>query len=147
MNRPIEFRRHVHGAALMLATALSVLACSSGPRWQAPPANEFLVPEITEDGSKFFIFRRDYLQAQTPRPGRDVQMEAAGSRGLRVGEFEVEARLATIMQHTGYCREGFFELYREQTFQQFTVRGECREDATAEDRLTFINEIPLNGPF
>ena len=145
MCNPTEFGHRLRMLSLLLSIALLWQACSSGPNWQAPPAAEYLIPEITEDGSKFFTFRRDYLQAQIPRPGRDAQMDAGGNRGLRVGEYEVEDRLEAIRQRTGYCREGFFELYREQTFQQFTVRGECREDATDTDRLTFISEITLSG--
>lgn len=105
------------------------------------------MPEIHADGTKFFVFRRDYLSAERepgfqpdgmrrPTPGSDNR--------VRVGEFEVEERLTLIMQTTGYCRDGFFELYREQTFQSFSVRGECREGATDADREQFQQAISLN---
>lgn len=118
---------------LVSLLALPVIACSSGPGWQAPPARESLVPHIQADGTKFFVFQRDYLRADPRRPGSDV-----------IGEFQVNERLALIMQATGYCREGFFELYREQTFQSFSVRGECREDATELDREQFQQPIILD---
>lgn len=132
---------------LGLLLVLPVLACSGGPAWQAPPANESLIPEIHADGTKFFVFQRDYLRAER-EPG--FQPEGPGGppqrtvTGIRMGEFEVEERLTVIMQTTGYCRNGFFELYREQTFQSFSVRGECREAATEADRAQFQQAIALN---
>lgn len=132
---------------LGLLLLLPVLGCSSGSAWQAPPAHESLIPEIHDDGTKFFVFQRDYLRAER-EPG--FLPAAAGvpqqrrDNGIRMGEFEVEQRLTLIMQTTGYCRDGFFELYREQTFQSFSVRGECREAATDADRENFQQAIALN---
>jgi hypothetical protein len=132
---------------LGLLFLFSAVACGSGPAWQAPPARESLVPEIHADGTKFFVFHRDYL-----RPEREPGFQPAGmsvprqqtASGIRIGEFEIEQRLTVIMQSTGYCRDGFFELYREQTFESFSVRGECREDATDADREQFQQAIALN---
>lgn len=131
---------------------LPMLSCGGGQPWQAPPARESLIPEIQADGTKFFVFQRDYLRQQ-PGQGADVgmipvdQMPGGRSdveRGVRIGEFEVESRIELVMLATGYCREGFFELYREQTFQSFSVRGECREEATDADRQQFTQPIALN---
>ncbi|MDO8908602.1 MAG: hypothetical protein Q7W55_08885 [Pseudohongiella sp.] len=130
-----------------LLLLLSMVACSSGAAWQAPPARESLVPEIHADGTKFFVFQRDYLAVEAEPGFQPPGMPGSRQRsdnGLRVGEFEVEQRLTLIMQITGYCRNGFFELYREQTFRSFSVRGECREDATDADREQFQQAIALN---
>lgn len=132
---------------LGLLLVLPVLACSSGPAWQAPLARESLVPEIHADGTKFFVFQRDYLRPEREPGFQPEGMRVPGQRqdsGIRMGEFEVEERLTVIMQTTGYCRNGFFELYREQTFQSFSVRGECRESATDADREQFQQAIALN---
>jgi hypothetical protein len=132
---------------LGLLMVLPVLACSSGPAWQAPPARESLVPEIQDDGTKFFVFQRDYLRAEREPGFQPAGMPGTRERtatGIRIGEFEVEERLSAIMLSTGYCRNGFFELYREQTFQSFSVRGECREGATDADRAQFQQAIALN---
>lgn len=132
---------------LGLLLVLPVLACSSGPAWQAPPARESLVPEINADGTKFFVFQRDYLRPEREPGFQPEGMPGSRQRpdsGIRMGEFEVEERLTLIMQTTAYCRDGFFELYREQTFESFSVRGECREDATDADRAQFQQAIPLN---
>jgi hypothetical protein len=140
--------RSVLGVLLILP----VLSCGGGLPWQAPPARESLIPEIQADGTKFFVFQRDYLRPQ-PGQGADVGVipgdrrtggQPESERGMRIGEFEVESRLELVMVATGYCREGFFELYREQTFQSFSVRGECREEANDADRQQFTQPIALN---
>lgn len=140
--------RNILGVLLILP----VLSCGGGQPWQAPPARESLIPEIQADGTKFFVFQRDYLRPQ-PGQGADVGVIPGDrmpggrpdvERGVRIGEFEVESRIELVMVATGYCREGFFELYREQTFQSFSVRGECREEATEGDRQQFTQPIALN---
>lgn len=139
-------------SVLGILLILPVLSCGGGQPWQAPPARESLIPEIQADGTKFFVFQRDYLR---PEPGQGVDVgvipndrmssgRSGAERGMRIGEFEVESRLELVMVTTGYCREGFFELYREQTFQSFSVRGECREEATEDDRQQFTQPIALN---
>lgn len=123
----------------------SLAACGGASSYVAPPANERLLPEITADGTKFFILQRDYLR---PELNTDAAT-AASPRGrsgnnLLMGERNIEQRLTLIMERTGYCREGFFELYREQTLSGFSVRGECREDANDADRERFsTGPIPL----
>lgn len=124
---------------------LTLVACGGGPNWQAPPANERLNTQIAADGTKFFVFHRSYLQFDRDdedfRRGRSM----AGQRGARssgpiYAEWDVTERLTAIMERTGYCREGFFELYREQTFSDFSVRGECREGASDADRAQFDSQ-------
>jgi hypothetical protein len=136
---------------LAVLLTLPVAACGLGSPWQAPAARESLIPEIRADGTKFFIFQRDYLRPDDPTqpfipsagPGSG-NVAARRPAGIRIGEFDVEQRIDAVMLATGYCRRGFFELYREQTFQSFSVRGECREEATAEDITQFQQPIPLN---
>ncbi len=135
--------RSVLGVLLILP----VLSCGGGQPWQAPPARESLIPEIQADGTKFFVFQRDYLRPEREPGFRSDGMQGTRPQrdnGIRIGEFDVEERLTLIMQTTGYCRNGFFELYREQTFESFSVRGECREDATDADREQFQQAIALN---
>lgn len=141
--------RRILGVLLMLP----MLGCGGGQPWQAPPARESLIPEIQADGTKFFIFQRDYLRPD-PSQGANVGVipgdrmnggRPDAERGVRIGEFDVESRIELVMVATGYCRDGFFELYREQTFQSFSVRGECREEATEEDRQQFTQPIVLNA--
>jgi|SRR5690554_5438155 len=129
--------RKISAAACLLTLA----ACGGGPNWQAPPADERLNTQIAADGTKFFVFHRSYLQFDRDDDFRRGS-PMAGQRGARssgpiYAEWDVAERLAAIMERTGYCREGFFELYREQTFSEFSVRGECREGANDADRAQF----------
>lgn len=125
---------------------LALGACGSAPGWQAPPADEYLLTRIADDDTKFFVFQRDYL----PLDGSAALNARNNQRGARrpgpvYAERHMEERLTAIMERTGYCREGFFELYREQSFSGLAVHGECREGATEEDRLLFSDEsIVLN---
>jgi len=130
---------------------LALAACSGRPNWLPPPASERLDTQIAADGTKFFVFHRSYLRPtfedRVPQRGspsaRQRQREGSGSI---YAELEVEERLTAIMERTGYCQEGFFELYRQQTFNEFWVRGECREGATDADREQFSDQsIALNS--
>lgn len=127
---------------VMLAAGLTACGMSS---YVAPPANERLVPEITAEGTKFFILQRDYLRPeQDTGVGPSARPRGRAGEELIMGERNIEQRLTLIMERTAYCREGFFELYREQTLTGFSVRGECREDATDADRERFSSgPIPL----
>lgn len=128
---------------IMLAVVL--VACGSTANYVAPPADERLLPEITADGTKFFILQRDYLRPRQ-NTGSATASRPRGRSGddWLLGERNIEQRLMLIMERTAYCREGFFELYREQTLNGFSVRGECREDATEADRERFsAGPIPL----
>lgn len=124
---------------------LLLVSCGGGPRYAPPPAEELLIPEITADGTKFFIFQRSYLRPEMADPGAPaVRRGERQSPGMSVGERDIERRLSLIMERTAYCRDGFFELYREQTLRGFSVRGECREDATEADRQQFsAGPVPL----
>jgi len=105
-----------------------------------------LIPEITDDGTKFFTFQRDYLnteQSGLPGAGRNSNRDS-GRRDVMTGEFEVTERVQAILGLTGYCREGFFERHREQTFRRFLIKGECREAASVSDRELFSAPITLN---
>jgi hypothetical protein len=127
---------------LLVSLMMVLSACGSRSLIPPPPADEQLIPDITADGTKFFVFQRDYRRPQDVedefefRPSGNHQNNR--SRGAVItGEANVEGRLSLIMERTGYCRTGFFELYREQTLQRFSVRGECREGATDDDRRRF----------
>jgi hypothetical protein len=125
--------------------AAVLVACGGMASYVAPPANQHLVPEITVEGTKFFTLQRDYLRPELNTDSATAERPRGRSgNDLLMGERNIEQRLTLIMERTAFCREGFFELYREQTLSGFSVRGECREDATDEDRERFsTGPIPL----
>lgn len=130
-------------AVVALLACLVLLGTGCGlrnPAASLEPADERLTPDIRGDGSKFFTFERIYTatmpdQRRIDRSGRNAP------RGPSPGA--IEARLEQIMTMTDYCREGFFELYRERLRGTFTFRGECREAATEEDNARFGNGEPI----
>lgn len=130
----------------VLITALVALvlsACGGGPRWQAPSADELLIPEISADGTKFFVFQRNYHR---PQPATvQTPVDPSRRQQLPIGEYDVTERIDNVLLQTEYCRTGFFELYREQGLQHFEVRGECREAATEEDRQRYDGPLPVDS--
>jgi len=125
-------------AGLMLV----LTGCGNSRNVQLPPANEILIPQISADGSKFFEFQRQYIypdQDPTDRLlSREMRSAPRQSQGdLRQIDEEIQRRLRRAFEITAYCRSGYFELYRDQTREGFSLRGECREDASDEDRRRF----------
>lgn len=110
---------------------LLLVACGSrDPSAMLPPADESLMVEITDDGTKFFTFRREYTDGLF---GVGASMQTS-PRALRA---DVRPRIEQVLEHTGYCRDGYFELYRERDPGVLAVRGECRDSATRADREQF----------
>lgn len=94
------------------------------------PAGETLIPEISEDGTKFFVLERRYTAPVPDQSGGRRQPAPDPSSAI-------DARVERILEQTGYCRQGYFELYRERRRNVLRVRGECREAATERDRQRF----------
>lgn len=100
------------------------------------PAEETLIPQISDDGTKFFVLERRYTGApeeQSDDIGRSRRQPAPTMP-------EVRPRVEEVLEQTGYCRQGYFELYREQRRDALRVHGECREGATAQDRQRFAGQ-------
>ena len=115
----------------MLMMVLFLVACrSSDPLAALPPADETLSVQIADDGSKFFVFRREYTEGFF---GVDPSRRGGSSSMLA----DVGPRVEQVLEQTGYCRDGYFELYRERDPGVLSVRGECRDSATASDRQQF----------
>ena len=57
----------------------------------------------------------------------------------RVKEVVYE-KLRTKLSETGYCRESYTEIDNYFVKGRSQIRGECKESATEEDRMTFIND-------
>jgi len=134
----------------IFALVLALSGCGSTGGVQLPPANEILIPQISADGSKFFVFERQHIY-----PGQDPtdRLLNRDMRADRLSQYqgdpqqldeEIERRLNSAFASTGYCRNGYFELYRDQTRDGLSLRGECREDASDEDRERFDGSpIPI----
>ncbi len=52
----------------------------------------------------------------------------------------VYEKLKTKLDETGYCRESYIELDNYFVRGRSQIRGECKDSATEEDRMIFIND-------
>ena len=66
------------------------------------------------------------------KPDRETMMKRARE--------VVYEKLKTKLSETGYCRESYIELDNYFVRGRSQIRGECKESATVEDRMIFIND-------
>lgn len=66
------------------------------------------------------------------KPNREAMMKRAKE--------VVYEKLKLKLDETGYCRESYIELDKYFVRGRSQIRGECKDSATAEDRMTFVNE-------
>ena len=137
---------------LLLAVLLLLPACSNHPD-KRPQPKEFFSTQISSEGSKFFVYR---LELPARGKGDDHRRPAHGGRGgdsARAGAgsgkksadmtVKPEQRLKALLADNNYCREGYVELERRQYSSGISLRGECREAATKQDRRRFgANDRP-----
>lgn len=118
---------------------------TSGRSYVETEMVETLEVDILPNTSKMFTYRLRWPEDHIPshirvergdgNPGREFERG-----GVDVGRGTYERLLentAYVVEHAGYCREGFFELDRSISRYHLWVRGECKDGATAEDQKTF----------
>jgi hypothetical protein len=128
----------------VLITALLLISCSmnDGRSYVETQMAETLEIEILPNTSKMFTYRLRW-----PEPPNQAGIERGGGHpgahhggGIKVGRDTYELLLvntAYVVEHSGYCREGFFELDRRVSPMHLWVRGECKDGATPEDQQAF----------
>ncbi|MDT8427611.1 MAG: hypothetical protein RQ757_02465 [Pseudomonadales bacterium] len=127
---------------------IGLAACAA--RISLPPARELLEPEINSENTKFFIFRRENNQQLLEESPTPASIQTQGRTAAGAGRDEAMARLVLervtlVLEKTGYCREGFFELFRENSRNGLMLRGECREAASPQDRQHFGEIIDVSS--
>jgi hypothetical protein len=129
-----------------LFLAVTLCGCgTAGRSYVDTKMTETLEVEILPNTSKMFTYRLRWPEEQIPshiriahggsNPGRDF---AEG--GVDVGRGAHDRLLentAYVLERSGYCREGFFELDRSISRYHLWVRGECKEAATGADQKKF----------
>ena len=106
---------------------------------------ETLEVEIMPNESKMFTYR---LRLPEPSPNQPGGAHGGGHPGgpggphggVKIGRDTHERLLANaayVTEHSGYCREGFFELDRRVSPFHLWIRGECKDGATAADQQAF----------
>ena len=132
---------------LILIAALLLIGCSAnnGRSYVETEMAETLEVEILSNGSKMFTYRlrwpEDHIPShiQVARNGSNPGREFAQG-GVNLGRDTYDRLLvntAYVVEHAGYCREGFFELDRSISRYHLWVRGECKDSATTADQQAF----------
>jgi len=136
--------------------ALSLTACSSNsPKRQGGMPNEVFVTNIKSNGSKVFnysLIKKIPSQGQMNKGmGKGRGMHGGMGGGMKGGKkpdmSKIEAKmeekatkkLKVKLLETGYCREGYMELDSYLEHGHVTIKGECNESASNQDRDKFIN--------
>ena len=104
---------------IIVAVVLCLSACAGTGPTKAFSDDEFST-EITSDGTKFFTYVRHLPKDSKP------------DKGLR------EA-VATKLETTGFCRDGYLRLENYHANGIARLRGECKEGASTHDREQFPN--------
>lgn len=120
-------------------------ACSTpGRSFTDSKLRETLEIEILPNTSKMFVYRLQLPDDQQPnaiRIERGGFQRAEDSRGgIAVGGSTRKRLLENagyVVEHMGYCREGFLEIDSSASQFNLWVKGECKEGATDDDRKKF----------
>lgn len=136
----------IRGIFLFLVAVL-MLGCSTnnGRSYVDTAMTETLEVEILPNTSKMFTYRLRWPEAQVPSHinvarGSDKPGRGFAQGGVDMGRDTYERLLtntAYVVEHAGYCRDGFFELDRSISRYHLWVRGECKDGATDADKQAF----------
>jgi hypothetical protein len=131
---------------LMLMAVILLIGCgTAGRSYVETEMAETLEVEILPNASKMFTYRLRWPEESIPshirvaRGGTNPGREFARG-GVDVGRGTYERLLentAHVVEQSGYCRAGFFELDRSISRYHLWVRGECKDSATSSDRQSF----------
>lgn len=132
---------------LLVSCLMIIQGCSSAPTPEkyAGKIRDQLTTDIKQNGLKLFTYR-----ASLNLPSIETQQQSQDYSELRknvkqlasaIKDFEqqFDLGLAKTMEMTGYCRNGYLELFRLIENGRGELKGECNEGATQEDIIRFGN--------
>ena len=115
---------------LIVVIATTIAACSNTP--DKPEPGAIFTTSISDNNSKLFNYSlRQPKQVKRNRDGAGYA--PAGRATNRPKPINLNTGLDALLASNGYCREGYMVLEG----QEYSIRGECQESATAEDRERF----------
>ncbi|MCE9684869.1 hypothetical protein LZP73_01415 [Shewanella sp. AS16] len=144
-----------HFTRIILLTCGLLCGCSNtqDPGEYAGKLKDRLATDIKENGLKLFTYSARQVDAPTPDSGdagarplragggmspKDRQQAAAHqAQALADWAAQIELGLGKTLEMTGYCRQGYIELYRSIAYGRGEIHGECKEGADAGDRQKF----------
>lgn len=146
---------------IFVVMVTAMVACSGPDRKKHSEPLEVFATHMLDDGTKLFVFSLEIQQGRGQQGerakggggsvggrhgggsggggnGGPPQGQGGKSRGPD-GDKQLDEKLLATLQQTGYCREGFYELDRTVAAGISSVRGECKDAATDQDRKSFID--------
>jgi hypothetical protein len=143
-----------------LVACLALSACTSGPQKPNNPPEpvERFITNITPDGTKQFTYD---LVVPSPGSGSGSSHSSGGHGGMGGGhggghhqnsnqdqgtdrgqtqmESKVRDRMEVKLKETRFCAAGHDELGKDLDSGHFQISGQCKDQATPEDRVRFPN--------
>ena len=114
---------------------------SSGPKRNV---QETFSTKIYEDGSKIFSYTQTMIRKRDKdrgkgkhRPDMDIGHKSPPDDDKFVKRLEKDLKL--FMAENNFCRDGFLKLDESLGGGRRSIRGECYDRATDEDRARFPN--------
>jgi hypothetical protein len=132
---------------VIIVVALSSACSSKKPR---PEPVIYFSTNITVEGGKFFVYRLEMparaergsrpMKGGRPEGGRGGPPQGRDRKSGR-GEGDLKQRVDQLIAENRYCRDGYIVLEEFTGAGGVSLRGECRDGATAEDRHRFHNPV------
>jgi hypothetical protein len=135
----------------------SIVACSGPDRKSQAEPFEVFATHILDNGTKLFVFSLEMTQDGGPQGeksqggggpggggGQGGPPQGQGSKGGNSSkgggqEKQLDEKLIATLEQTKYCREGYVVLDRNVVEGISSIRGECNDGATEQDRASFID--------
>jgi hypothetical protein len=132
------------GALLVSVCGLLVACSTPGRSYTDSKLQETLEVEIMPNTSKMFVYRLRMPENQMPN---NVRIERGGFQGGDNDRGGVSISSSTperlkenagyVVEHMGYCREGFLEIDSSVSQYNLWLKGECKDGATDDDKKKF----------
>lgn len=119
-----------HLLATLSVSAL-LAGCGGTPDRPDAPQGSFRT-EILPNGTKLFTYTLG-----VPAPDKRANGGDMPPPGARARLPDPHKSLQQMLEQNRYCRDGYVTLEQYRMGMQQVVRGECRDDATGEDRQRF----------
>jgi len=133
---------------------LSILLLTACSTTKEPQIKEYFRTDIRQDNSKVFVFT--IIPANTKKEERRASPPSSGGRDKRGRNQQNRPKAKTDKQsdklmslfqekfenrleHSQYCREGYFIIEKSFVGSIFTLKGECNESATDSDRERYFS--------